>query len=287
MKIIHDDEIYGNLILGYHSFFDSSRAKHILSHDAIPYNIPVHSFKRQCQLIKNLYHGRILITIDDGYSTDCDVVDILNHFTLPAISFVNPSNVNIKGFLTQTELLELSKRITIGSHGLSHIPLPNVPIKKAKDSISRSKDMIEDIVGYGIVDFAFPYGLFTDSLIEMVLECGFRRIYGTDIFNIDLNNNLSHLNRILIKGTYSDKEFSEVIISKGMSLKIRRSIRNLKKLSFQEHFVEDDITTESLGGYFVIDHIARSSLYDLLGEEPGDSFIADILYSCPLVRDEN
>jgi len=67
----------------------------------------------------------------------------------------------------------------IGAHTISHQMLTKIPLNKAKKEIFQSKSYLENLIGSSLVSFAYPYGAFNKTIINLVKEAGF--YYGLTI----------------------------------------------------------------------------------------------------------
>ena len=78
--------------------------------------------------------------------------------------------------LTTEEVAILSRHplITIGAHTHCHNLLDQIPLHQARDTIIRSKKVLEEITGVEIRHFAYPNGNFNDAIIDVVKAAGFR-----------------------------------------------------------------------------------------------------------------
>jgi peptidoglycan/xylan/chitin deacetylase (PgdA/CDA1 family) len=91
--------------------------------------------------------------------------------------------------LTREELLQMSKEkyVTIGSHTVSHISLPNKQIDVQKDELIDSKDILEEWTGKTVEYFSYPGGDYSEEQKELAKECGYKLCLTTETSYIDLN----------------------------------------------------------------------------------------------------
>jgi len=78
--------------------------------------------------------------------------------------------------LTPEQLRRLSSHplITIGAHSHCHNLLNRIPLPQAKESILRSKEILEDITGKEIRHFSYPNGNLNDEIVDILKREGFR-----------------------------------------------------------------------------------------------------------------
>ena len=80
----------------------------------------------------------------------------------------------------QIRILSGSKWATIGSHGYYHNDLAKISIASAKDEIIRSKQYLEKITGKEIKALAFPYGSYTNEVVNEAKNAGYSQLLATD-----------------------------------------------------------------------------------------------------------
>ncbi|KAA1244137.1 polysaccharide deacetylase family protein [Aquimarina sp. RZ0] len=118
--------------------------------------------------------------------------------------------------IDQIKKIAKNSLFTIGSHSLTHANLTKISIKTAKDEILRSKQILEDTCKTSISEFAFPFGTYTNELVNYCTEIGFSKIllvdYNTEKDTLDpvtknrfvINPYISKKQQIacLLKGSY-------------------------------------------------------------------------------------
>ena len=135
----------------------------------------------------------VALTFDDGFlSTVENAVPELVQREIPATLFVTagllgsaPQWTTFGGDSLADERIvpaELLKQvpngfIAIGSHTLSHPWLPSVPEMAARVELSESRDKLKNLLNRDIKLFSFPYGGYTDRLIELCREAGYERVF--------------------------------------------------------------------------------------------------------------
>ena len=82
------------------------------------------------------------------------------------------------GTLTREELLQLaaSDTATIGAHTVDHVRLRDRPAREQQDTISGSKQKLEQSIGRAVSHFAYPFGRhddFDDRSVEAVRSAAF------------------------------------------------------------------------------------------------------------------
>lgn len=139
----------------------------------------------------------VVITFDDGFEDQMKAFAILKAHHMKATFFIinggqmsnwcigagrqynlpsQPPGGCGDAYLTwdQIRALDKSGLITIGGHTLDHPDLPTLPVAVEQTEIAASKTQIEAEIGHPIYDFAYPYGDYDDTTIQLVRAAGYR-----------------------------------------------------------------------------------------------------------------
>ncbi len=118
----------------------------------------------------------IILTCDDGYrDVYTRVYPLMKEEGLPFTVFLTSSWVGREGMLTREDIGVMAKDPLVewGAHGVSHIPLTDLPVDKAEEEIVESKKRIEEMVGRSVNLFCYPDGMFNDEIRKMLSRHGF------------------------------------------------------------------------------------------------------------------
>jgi peptidoglycan/xylan/chitin deacetylase (PgdA/CDA1 family) len=79
--------------------------------------------------------------------------------------------------LTESDVTALGRDglIEIGSHSVTHPPLPSLPPDFQRREAMDSKRSLEKMVGKPVISFAYPHGQFSEATTSIIREAGFRR----------------------------------------------------------------------------------------------------------------
>lgn len=121
------------------------------------------------------------ITFDDGLK---DVYRVaypeLKKRGIPFTIFVVTDFLDQEGYITTDELLELAADplVTIGSHGVTHEILKEMPQEKQRLELVDSKNRLEELIGRPVRFFAYSHGQFDDATLallrkEKYYDCAF------------------------------------------------------------------------------------------------------------------
>lgn len=87
--------------------------------------------------------------------------------------------------------------VQIGAHGVTHARLPRIGHDAAAVEISASKAHLEKLLGREVMGFAFPYGEYDDSLVDLCRASGFRFAFTLTPEIVDPND------RAIVRGRVS------------------------------------------------------------------------------------
>lgn len=124
--------------------------------------------------------GRAAITFDDGLA---DVYTIAYPFLkaqgIPFTAFVLTDQLDQPGYLTTAQLLELAADplVTIGSHGTDHTRMGQADRAKQQHELSASRARIEALLGKPCEYFAYPFGSYNDTTLELMQSAGYTLAY--------------------------------------------------------------------------------------------------------------
>ena len=125
----------------------------------------------------------IAITFDDGYESNyTNAFPVLKQLGLHATIFIIPAMVGTEGYLTWSQITEMSESgfITIGSHSMTHPWLPAQPVQKLDQEIRDSKIAIESRLNKEAPSFSYPLGGFNKDVRERVARAGYKIAVATN-----------------------------------------------------------------------------------------------------------
>ena len=164
----------------------------------------------------------IAITIDDGYkSTYTLAYPVLKKYNFPATLFIYTNFIEKNnGSLTWEEIREMTKNnIEIGSHTLSHCNLLKYKknenyetyFTRIRREIFLSKEILESKIQGKVKFFAYPYGVYSPAIKNLVIQAGYEGILNANSMNNTLNADPFSLNRQIIFGQSSFNSFIRIL----------------------------------------------------------------------------
>ena len=219
-------------ILAYHNFTigeGSSYCINIVEFEKQMDHLAAHNYSviSLSELLKGLRDRQlppkpVVITIDDGFkSTYTLAYPILKKYNLPATLFIYTDFVEKNSSsLTWKEIREMMQNnIEIGSHTLSHCNLLRYKenedydkyFSRIKKEIFLSKEILESKIGEKVKFFAYPYGIYSPLIKNLVIQAGYEGILNAHNMNNTINTNPWSLNRQNVFGNISLNSFVKIL----------------------------------------------------------------------------
>ena len=195
--------------------------------------------------------NNFVITFDDGYKSVYEqAFPILQKYNFTATIFITvgktkPSRVSerlpsMQGrtMLSWQEIkLMQAANITIGSHTLTHANLTTLPKAEQIAEIYESKIIIENILGTEVNSFAYPYGIYDKTSLELVQE-HYNCACSTELGLVNFTSQLYLLERVETYYLQQEKLFN-LMMTKGLLplyLQLRNIPRKIRQ-TFLSHFL--------------------------------------------------
>lgn len=140
--------------------------------------------------------NKVIVTTswDDGALEDKRVLGLLNEYNLKGTFYI-PKNIHFevkKGVYLQRisdkEIMEMARTQDIGAHTMNHIYLNKLKRDEIFKEIKNSKEWLQNLLGREIKMFAYPGGVFSDEIIQIVKDIGFRGSRNSNAFNVNVDN---------------------------------------------------------------------------------------------------
>lgn len=169
--------------------------------------------------------ARVLLTFDDGRSSDHDVAtEALLRRGMRADFFINPANVGKPGYASWVALREMSSAgMSIQSHGYEHRYFTGIPAVRLREELKRSKSVIEDRIGAPVTLLAPPGGRMPHGLAGLARTCGYERVVSSRPGRIADPSALV-LPRMAVTTRITPNEFDQWIRGQGSSIWRRRVV---------------------------------------------------------------
>lgn len=128
----------------------------------------------------------VAVTLDDGYANNYEVAYLIfKKYHVPFCIYVCKGMItgerredNIEHYkmlsIDQLKTLDKDSLCTIGGHTSSHVRLTHLLKEQQKQEILGCKIWLENILGHPIEDYAFPYGDYNASTIDILSQVGIK-----------------------------------------------------------------------------------------------------------------
>jgi len=180
--------------------------------------------KFENELKNNKTQRKILLTIDDGYSSFYENAwPILKKKKIPFILFISTREVGSFNYMTWDQIKELSKEnfVEIGNHSHTHEYLVNENINLIKEDIKKSISIFEDKLGKNSNFFSYPFGEYSIEFKNIIKSLGFKYAFGQHSGVMDETKDFYELPRFPINEKYGEiKRFNSLI--KTLPFKYRK-----------------------------------------------------------------
>jgi len=155
----------------------------------------------------------VVLTFDDG---NRDILDnafpLMQARGMVGVVYVIAGRLACDVCLRAEDLRSLrSEGWEIGSHGLTHQSLVDLPAGDQAAEILGSKEKLEAALGEAIDSFAFPFGLVSNESLSLVIQAGYTAGVGLGISNSHDVNDLYYLSRREVRGTYDLQAFRALL----------------------------------------------------------------------------
>ncbi len=152
-----------------------------------------------------------VITFDDGNLSDYSIaLPRLRERGLRATFFVCSGRLGVKGFLEVGHLRELiDAGMTIGSHGVAHIPWRGLGPETLRTEVAGSKATLEAALGVPVHDAACPFGAYDRAVLATLHESGYRSVSTSDGVGPTLGGWL-HARTTISEANANDKAISRL-----------------------------------------------------------------------------
>ena len=164
---------------------------------------------------KNNLTRKILLTIDDAFSSFYkNAWPILKREEIPFIIFVNTETVGSRGYMSWEQIQTISKHdfVHIGNHSHSHGYLVDKTDEEIRKDLTIAKQILKKKLDYETKIFAYPFGEYKNSYIEIVKELGFKYAFGQHSGVIDKTKNRYELPRFPMNEKYGEiKRFKSLL----------------------------------------------------------------------------
>ena len=177
----------------------------------------------QEELTNNKKQKKILLTIDDGFSSFYkNAWPILKKKKIPFILFISTREVGSFNYMNWNEIREIDKEnfVEIGNHSHTHEYLVEEDNEIIKSDIQKSINIFKKELGKNSDFFSYPFGEYSINFKNIIKSLGFKYAFGQHSGVIDETKNYYELPRFPINEKYGElKRFNS--LTKTLPLKYK------------------------------------------------------------------
>ena len=188
--------------------------------------------KFEDELLNNKKQRKILLTIDDGFSSFYEKAwPILKEREIPFILFVSTREIGSFNYMTWDQIKEIAQEnfVEIGNHSHSHEYLVEENIEIIKEDIEKSIKIFKDELGKNSDFFSYPFGEYSLEFKELIKSLNFKYAFGQHSGVMDETKDFYELPRFPINEKYGEiKRFNSLM--KTLPFKYQKILPNEKYL---------------------------------------------------------
>ena len=113
-----------------------------------------------------------VFSTDDGPVQDRRLVALLNKYHLKGTFHLNSNKLNTPNYLKKEELKNLFKGHEVSVHSMNHPGLSGLPPAEIRSEIFGDKLALEKISGRSVRGMAYPFGNYSDEVVEIAKASG-------------------------------------------------------------------------------------------------------------------
>ena len=175
----------------------------------------VNAIKEDTQLPKK----SVILTFDDGnINVITTAFPIMNKYDFTGVAYIVYAYLGAAGSMDIDQVKTLAENgWEIGSHSFSHADLIDHQ-ERLGTEIVMSRTMLERKLGVPVLTFAYPFGRFNSSAVDLVKRAGYIAAFGVENNQKPEVNGLFYLNRLEVKGDYDINQFASLLSKSGTPL---------------------------------------------------------------------
>lgn len=117
----------------------------------------------------------VALSFDDGYEDFYSTaVPVMRRLGLTATNYVPTMLVGRPNYMTWSEIQALDEEgFEMAAHSQFHVNVAQMPVGRARVEIFGAKSDLESRLGHEVVDWAYPYGGFSLTTVQLVHQAGY------------------------------------------------------------------------------------------------------------------
>ena len=181
---------------------------------------------------------RIALTFDDGYADFAtEAVPVMAEHRFPSTMFIPTGCVGrttlelktvgaARPLLDWTDIDAFDDLVEIGAHAHSHLPLDVMPIARASEEITISRELLTERLGRSPRLFAYPHGHYTRRVRALVRDAGYEAACTTEHRFTSATDDIFAFSRVSVAGSLGLDGFEQLV--RGEGVRVARGSQKLK-----------------------------------------------------------
>lgn len=116
----------------------------------------------------------VTMSYDDGRTYDRRLVQLFNTYGIKGTFHLNSGFLGKEGYVTAEEVAALYAGHEVSSHSLTHPHLAQLMRADAIGEVLEDRRRLEALCGYPVCGMSYPFGTYTDQLLDTLRQCGIR-----------------------------------------------------------------------------------------------------------------
>lgn len=214
-------------VLLYHNLEQSSFHYQAKPAIELPYLLPVEQFEQQIaylaeqgfqsvlphQLQQPLPEKPVIISFDNGHESQIRLaLPILQVYGFKAVFFITTDYLDQENYLSSNDIKRLSQAgMEIGSHGVSHQLLDDVPHIELEHELVESQHILNGLLGKKVVSFSAPNGELHAEMRALAHKAGYQQLFGGRFGFYQATKGRFNIPRLAIKRDLSFAQFKSLL----------------------------------------------------------------------------
>ena len=124
----------------------------------------------------NLFPGGVrralTMSYDDGQLFDVRLAALFDKYHIRGTFHLNSGNIGKERYVKESVLEQLYRNHEVSVHTVTHPYLTQIPDKGVLTEILEDKKMLEAACGYPVRGMSYPFGAYSEHVIELARSCG-------------------------------------------------------------------------------------------------------------------
>lgn len=114
----------------------------------------------------------LTMSFDDGKTADIRLAQLFQKYGIKATFHYNSANIGKESYVTAEDIKKIGAYHEISCHGQTHAFLDKIPASFAVTEVLEDKKALEDITGGLVRGMSYPYGTYTDEVLQLLPALG-------------------------------------------------------------------------------------------------------------------